>query len=231
MEKITAVLPVKANSERLPNKNNHKFLNTTLLEHKLEQLRDVPFDKIIVSSEDASILGIADFHGYEFHKRDPKYSTPDVPMSEVYRHIASEVEGDHIAWINVPSPLVGTHIYKDALKTFREMPAYYNCLLSCYNLQKYVMWKDKPLNFNPYPWVQSQTLKGLYALSFAINIRHRTDIIKYGTLVGDRPYLYMIDPITSTKIDYKHDLDFCEIIWKQRQKDEIENRKIMGTFE
>ena len=35
------------------------------------------------------------------HLRDKYFSTSKVPMSEVYSYIASEIEGDYIAWINV----------------------------------------------------------------------------------------------------------------------------------
>ena len=38
---ITAVIPVKGNSTRLPNKNILPFAGTNLLEHKINQLKAV----------------------------------------------------------------------------------------------------------------------------------------------------------------------------------------------
>ena len=86
------------------------------MELKLEQLsRTKNFSSIIVSSEDSKILKTAKEKGYETHHRDPKYSTSDVPMSDVYTYIASEISGDNIAWINVTNPLVEAEIYDNAI--------------------------------------------------------------------------------------------------------------------
>ena len=40
-DKITAVVPVKGNSTRLPNKNILPFAESNLLEHKIYQLKEV----------------------------------------------------------------------------------------------------------------------------------------------------------------------------------------------
>ena len=40
-DKITAVVPVKGNSTRLPNKNILPFGDSNLLQHKIEQLKQV----------------------------------------------------------------------------------------------------------------------------------------------------------------------------------------------
>ena len=47
---ITAVIPVKGNSTRLPNKNILPFGDSNLLQHKIEQLKHVEgLHEIIVS--------------------------------------------------------------------------------------------------------------------------------------------------------------------------------------
>jgi len=114
---IVALIPVKGNSERVKGKNIRPFGDTTLLELKLKQLKEVDgFADLIVSSEDESILETAKKYDFSIHKRDPKYSTSHVPMSEVYSYIASEINGDDIAWINVTNPLADSQIYLNAIK-------------------------------------------------------------------------------------------------------------------
>lgn len=212
---FTAIIPVKTKSERLPDKNLRWFVNCSLYEHKLKQLQKVPFDRIIVSSENKEVLEIANKYGYQAHYRNPKYSTSNISMSEVYSYVASEVLGDDIAWINVTNPLVMGDMYTKALIAYKAMKNY-DCLLSAYDLQKYVFWKNKPVNFIPYPHPKSQDLEGTYALSFAINIRNRKDLIKEGVFIGKKPFFYLLDPYISTKIDYKEDLDFCRMLYKRK---------------
>ena len=103
---IVGIIPVKANSERVKKKNLRKFGNTNLFELKLNQLKKTKnFKKFVVSSEDKKILEIANKKGFSIHERDSYYSTSKVPMSEVYSYIASSVEEEHVAWINVTNPL------------------------------------------------------------------------------------------------------------------------------
>ena len=216
---IVALVPVKANSERVKSKNLRKFADTNLLELKLSHLKKVKnFKKIIVSSESDKVLKIASNYNFNVHKRDPKYSTSHVPMSEVYSYIASEIDGEFIAWINITNPLATSSIYEDAISKFREIKSNYDCLLSAYEIQENLYFDNKRVNFPRSPWPRSQDLKPVYSLSFVINILKRTDMIKWGSCVGKNPYFYLLDKITSWDIDDKTDFDFCEYIYKTNYK-------------
>ena len=101
MTKITAIIPVKGKSSRIKNKNLKKFHKSSLYEIKLDQLSKCKnFDEMIVSSESEKVLNIAK-KNFKTHKRDKKFSTDTVPMSDVYKNIASEINCENIAWINV----------------------------------------------------------------------------------------------------------------------------------
>jgi len=216
-KEIVALVPVKASSERIKNKNTRPFYDTNLLELKLRQLKGVKgFTKVIVSSEDERLLDIAFNNGYGIHRRDPKYSTSTVPMSEVYSYIASEISGEHIAWVNVTSPLAEAKVYENALKIYEDMDPSFDCLLSAYEVKEYLFHNGTPVNFKPKPWPRSQDLNGIYALSFIVNILKREDMVKWGSCVGNRPYFYLLDHVTSTDVDFQWDFDFCEMIYKKR---------------
>ena len=58
--------------------------------------------------------------GFEIHRRDKYFSTSKVSMSEVYTNIASEIEGDYIAWINVTNPLCDSYIYQNAVRSSKN---------------------------------------------------------------------------------------------------------------
>jgi CMP-N-acetylneuraminic acid synthetase len=216
-KEIVGLVPVKGFSERVPMKNLRKFAETSLYELKLDQLSKVDgFEKIIISSELDEILSIAAKKGFDTHLRDPKYSTSDVPMSEVFSYIASEIEGENIAWINVTNPLSGPECYSNAAKTYSQMDPKYNCLLSVCEVQDYLFYDGKPVNFKPYPWAKSQDLKGLLEMTFVINILKRQDMIDWGSPVGTNPYFYLLDKIDSLDIDFQDDFNFCEMVHNQR---------------
>jgi len=214
---IVGLIPVKGSSDRVKKKNLRDFAGSSLLEVKLNQLKDAKgFENIIVSSEDDEVLNIAKKHGFSTHIRDPKYSTSEVPMSDVYSYIASEIEGDNIAWINVTNPLAETIIYNKAVELYNEIDSSYDCLLSSILLQENVFYEGLPVNFTPYPWPKSQDLKGLNSLTFVINILKRKDMVSWGSCVGNAPYFYDLDKIDSWDIDDQADFEFCEFIYKKR---------------
>ena len=216
-KEIVGVIPVKGESERIKNKNLRSFSDTNLFELKLSQLKGVVgFSDMIVSSEDPAILEMAQKSGCSVHERDPKYSTSEVPMSEVYSTIASEVHGEHIAWINVTNPLAVGDIYTEAIRQYQNMPDEHDCLLSVYELQDNIIYKSKPLNFRRYPWPRSQDLEPVLVMSFVINILQRKDLIRWGSCVGEFPYFFIRDPVESWDIDFQLDFDFCQMIYEKR---------------
>jgi len=165
-KEIVGVVPVKKSSERIKDKNTRPFHNTNLFELKLKQLKDVKgLSKVIISSEDDGILAIAKNHGFDVHLRDPKYSTSTIPMSEVYSFIASQIQGEHIAWINVTNPLAEASVYEEAIENYQRMDPQHDCLLCVYEVKEYIFYNSKPVGFKPNPWPRSQDLKGICALN------------------------------------------------------------------
>jgi N-acylneuraminate cytidylyltransferase len=216
-KEIVALIPVKGSSERVKSKNIRPFHDTSLYELKLDQLKKVKgFTNVVVSSEDERMLEIAKENGFETHVRDSKYCTSSVPMSDVYSHIASEIEGENIAWVNVTNPLAGPEVYEKAIEEYNNMPGEYDCLLSVYEVKDYLFHEGKPVNFKPNPWPKSQDLSGVLAMSFIVNILKREDMVKWGSCVGNNPYFFCVDSVTSTDVDFQEDFDFCEMVYKQR---------------
>jgi len=215
-KEVIGLVPVKGDSDRVEKKNLRPFCDTNLFELKLAQLRDaVGFADIVVSSENSQILDTAKNAGYTAHERDPRYATSHVSMSEVYSNIASEIEGEHIAWINVTNPLVEGFEYSKALQAYDALPTENDCLLSAYEFRSNIIWKNKPLNFPRSPWPRSQDLDPILILSFVINILKRKDLIAWGSCVGLKPYYHLCDTLTSWDIDDKNDFEFCELVYKQ----------------
>mgnify|MGYP001412003242 CR=1 FL=1 len=176
------------------------------------------FEKIIISSENHKILNYAKANGFNIHLRDKYFSTSKVPMSEVYKNIASEIDGEYIAWINVTNPLAETKFYEEAISCYKNLDHIkYDCLLSACEIKENFFYKNKPINFKPSPWPRSQDLNPLYSLSFVINLLTREQMIKWGSCVGNRPYFFIKDKLSSWDIDDMIDFKFCEFIYSKKK--------------
>ena len=135
---FTALIAVKGHSERVTKKNIRPFSSSTLLEIKLEQLKkNNLFKNILVSSESDEVLEKCKKFKVKLHKRDPYYSTPHIPMSEVYKYLAKKIKTTYVAWVPVTSPLVDNKIYIKAINTFKKINFNnYDSLLSVHEIQE-----------------------------------------------------------------------------------------------
>ena len=71
---VTAVIPIRAGSRRLKNKNIAPFAGTNLLLNKIEQLKKVKeIDRIVVTSDSDLMLQMAADAGVFTHKRAPEF--------------------------------------------------------------------------------------------------------------------------------------------------------------
>tara|TARA_A100001015_G_C14997856_1_gene717009 strand:+ start:527 stop:1222 length:696 start_codon:yes stop_codon:yes gene_type:complete len=214
---IVAIVPVKGNSVRVKKKNLTKFADSNLFQIKLKQLKKTScFQKIIISSENKKILDYAKNNGFSTHLRDSYFSTSKVPMSEVYRYIASEIDGEYIAWINVTNPLCNEYIYQSAVKKFKKISNNYDCFLSAVKNKQNYFYKNKPINFKRSPWPRSQDLKPLISLPFAISILKRKDMVKWGSCVGKKPFFYFLNPLVATDIDDQSSFKIAELLFKKK---------------
>ena len=208
--KITAVIPVREGSRRLKNKNVAPFAGTNLLLNKIEQLKKVPeVNKIVVTSDSDTMLEMARQAGVDIHKRAPEFCDEKTKtFGEVVRHVAENVDGDHILWATCTSPLVFPNVYSQAISEY--IPALengYDSLVAFERIKRY-LWDDNgPLNYKlGLEHVPSQQLPDLYVVTDGILLAPREKMIEWSYFHGKHPYKFIVDKRTAVDIDDGLDL-------------------------
>ena len=116
---IKALVAVRSGSLRVKNKNMRPFAGSNLLELKLKQLKRInDLDGIVVNSNDENMLAVARSLGCDTVKREEKYASNIISMSEVYKNMAENMDCDDIAYINVTNPLIKDDTIKNAIKNY-----------------------------------------------------------------------------------------------------------------
>ena len=205
MKTITAIIPVRAGSTRLKNKNVAPFAGTNLLINKINQLKLVSeITRIVVSSDSDLMLEMAKSAGADIHKRAPEYCDEKTKtFGEVVRHIAESVNGDTILWATCTSPLVFPKDYKGAIQAYyKALEEGYDSLMSVESFKRYIWNENGPVNYElGLKHVPSQQLPTLYFVTDGILMAPREKMIEWSYFHGSNPYKYLVDKRTGCDID------------------------------
>tara|TARA_B100000900_G_scaffold341981_1_gene305219 strand:+ start:3374 stop:4048 length:675 start_codon:yes stop_codon:yes gene_type:complete len=210
---ITAVVPVRKNSERVTSKNTRNFADTTLLDLKLNVLKEVNgIDNIIVNTDCEISLKIAKKHNVDTHRRIDYYASSAVTNDAHWRHLAEVTDTDIFILAQTTSPLIRKSSFERSIKDYFEG---FNSVNSV-SLEKKFLWKDnKPLNYQIDNTPKSQDLPEIFSLNFGITIIDKKIMYETGNVVGDRPKFIVLDNKESVDIDDMLDFEFAEHLYKK----------------
>ena len=164
---ITAVVAVRAGSQRVKNKNIRPFGDPNLLEMKLRVLREVNnIDRIIVNSDSEEMLQIAQEYGVESHKREDYYASSEATNSEFHGHIAEVTETDAIFLAPVCSPFVSVESHEKAIQYYLDNG--FDSVTSVTEVKNHLWLNNKPLNYSLDNVPNSQDLPDIVKLTYGI---------------------------------------------------------------
>ena len=213
---IKVLIPVRAGSVRVKNKNIKPFADSNLLTIKVEQMKRIKgIDGVIVNSNSDEMLEIAAGLGAEAVKRDEYFASSTVCMNEVYKNMAENSDCDTIIFADATNPLIKDETIEHCIKAYFENLDEYDSLTTVNEIKQF-MWQDgKPINYDAANKPKSQDLPDIVALNHAISIIPRKLMIEKMDIIGYKPNLFKIDSVEATDIDNEIDFEFAEIMYKK----------------
>ena len=220
---IIAMVPVRAGSTRVPNKNTRKFANTNLLELKLKVLKNInEITQIIVSTDCNIAAKIAHKQNVKVQWRNKYYAGSEVTNDQHWLHIAQTTPGDVVFLAQVTTPLLRVSSIQRALKTFLNSDTHDS--LNSVSVEKKFLWKDmNPINYDINITPKSQDLPNIVSLNFAITIIRKQTMIKRKNVIGYNPSFFELDKIEALDIDDLVDFKVAELMYQ-----ELKNKWLMN---
>lgn len=210
MNKVTAVIPVRAGSRRLKNKNILPFGESNLLVHKIRQLKKVPeINSIVVSSDSKEMLNMALDENCFIHIRQPEYCDEKTKsFGEVITNVAEHINCEHLMWSPCVNPLVKPETYSKAIQTYFEMDKMkYDSLFSVEPFKRFLWNETEPINYKlGLGHVPSQQLPTYYFMVNGFFIAPRIDMIKWNYFHGTKPLMFPLTKLEAVDIDDELDL-------------------------
>lgn len=208
MKKVTAVIPVRAGSQRVKNKNLRLIGGESLLARKIRTLQSCGnVADIIVNSDSEDMLRVGREHGVKTVERDASYASSEVPMNEAINNVLCNTEGEHIMWAQVTSPLVSAERIDSFIETyFRKLDEGYDSLTTYEPLKEYIWDETGPINYKKGSHPRSQDLVQYRALTFTVMIIRKELGIEKKYYIGDNPYFVEVTQEEAVDIDNEVDL-------------------------
>ena len=216
MKNLKVAIPLKTNSQRVPDKNLRDFSEgRSLFDVKMEQLLKVfPASDIYVSSEDDHAGAIVRSYGANFLKRDFALTPNDAPWTDVVHDIVNHIPAENdILWAQVTQPLFGD--FRAVVERWQAVRETSDSLAVVKRITHHVLdAKAHPLNFEFGYWHKiSQELPTLYEVTWACFCMRREMVDATGYQIGRKPFLFETDaPLVD--IDTLQDFEVAGILYR-----------------
>jgi CMP-N,N'-diacetyllegionaminic acid synthase len=216
--KITAVIPTRAGSERVKQKNIRRFGDSSLLEIKIQsmlQLKTLGLIKDIMLNSNCPIsMEIAERYKIRIHEREERLASSVCDIRDYWRDCATHIETEHMLLAQVTSPFITLKTYKKCVDTYLSTDV--DSLITVKKLKEYLWKNNGPLN---YKWPQhpkSQDLPdNIHYLTFGVCLISKKTLSNVGNLVGKSPHFYDLEGLECVDIDTELDFEFAEELYKK----------------
>jgi len=213
VKNLTAVIPVRQGSQRVKNKNFREFAGKSLLEHKIEVVKNLPVDEIIINTDSEYAIELAKKNGIKYHKRESYYASSECTNSEYHEYLAKATDSENIIITQVTAPLVTLSTFIEAIAIFNKVDC--NSLMSIKKIKEFLWYKNKPINYNLDSAPNSQDLPDYFAPTFGVIIVNREAMLDSQNYICSKPYFYEISERESIEIDTELDFEFSEFLYNK----------------
>ncbi len=213
MSNITAVIPIRKGSQRVKDKNVKPFSGSTLLEKKIDIIKQLPLNNIIINTDCPIAIDIAKKNDIEVFRREHYYASSECTGSEFHEYIAKVTNSESILLAHVTEPLVTVKSYLECIDIFKNND--YDSIISVEVVKKFLWFQNKPINYELRNAPSSQNLPEYLSPTFGISLAKRDAILETKHIICNRPYFYKLDEIEAIDVDTELDFEFAEFLFNK----------------
>jgi len=218
---ITALVPMRHHSQRVPGKNFRPLDGRPLYAHILATLQAVPeVTQILVDTDSDEIIeGIkTNFPAVRCVSRPENLRADDVPMNEILMYDTGLVQSDFFLQTHSTNPLLKPGTISKGIQTLLAQYPAYDSLFSVTRFQSR-FWDGlgRAVNHNPDILLQTQDLPPIFEENSCLYIFTRETLAAKRNRLGDRPYLFEIDADEAWDIDEEIDFKLVDLLIQARK--------------
>lgn len=203
---ITALLPMKGHSERVPNKNLRPLSGRPLFHHVASVLQRSALVSCIAIDTDSDLIAreaVREFSKVRIIPRPAAICGDFVPMNDIIAHDLSVLEGDHFLQTHSTNPLLTLETLERAIADYFSMDPSRDSLFSVTRLQTRLYWESgQPVNHDPEVLLRTQDLPPVFEENSNLYLFSRQSFCRAGgRRVGKSPKMFIMSPLEAVDID------------------------------
>ncbi len=202
-KKIIAILPLRAKSQRVKNKNILPICGIPLYKHILDKINSIDkIDQIVISTDIEEVLNLQiEGERIKILKR-PNELSGNCNINWVIEDVLKKIpEGDIFIQVHATNPLLKKETIEKALETFEDSLGK-DSLFSVNKIQKR-FWSSeaKPINHKLGDPPTTQILEPWFEENSAIYIFKRKSFSENNNRIGKNPLMFKMSELESLDID------------------------------
>lgn len=219
--KFTALLPIKSESQRVPNKNFKSLNNKALFKWILEKLISInEIDQVIINTD--AVKKVKDKLGNKINKkifikeRIHELRGNKVPMNKIIGDDLNDSKNENIIMTHATNPLLTkSFIVKSIAKYKNSIKKKYDSLLTFDQFYgRFFDHNFKPINHKMGQLIQTQNLKPLYFENSNLYVFSKKSFKKKNNRIGNKPNFMITPKEISLDIDNAEDWKIAEKLIK-----------------
>lgn len=210
--RIVAVVPMKLNNRRLPQKNTKSFTNgDPLCKYILSTLLSVEtIDDVYVYCSNSKIKEYIP-KGVRFLQRNPSLDRDSTSMTEVLLNFGKEVPADLYVMTHTTAPFISKMSIERGINAV--LSGKYDSSFAAKKLQDF-LWKDeKPFNYKLDNIPRTQDLEVMYEETSGFYIYKQSVMNEFGRRIGNTPYIVEVNEIEAIDIDEPDDFLIADAVY------------------
>lgn len=219
--KIVALLPMKGNSERVPNKNMRNFDGAPLYHAVMNTLLASKYISQVVVDTDCDVIEDdvkRNFSGCEVAvkvvRRPERIQGDYVSMNDIISYDISQVEADTYIQTHSTNPLLRKETLDSAIESYLKRTDGVDSLFSVTKLQTRLYDKSAmPVNHNPNELLRTQDLEPLFEENSNFFIFSKDSFSEAGNKrIGLKPMIFEVNKLEAVDIDEPDDFVLAELL-------------------
>lgn len=223
MKQVTALLPMKANSERIPGKNTRKIAGRMLFQWVMSSLLDSSCIGRIVVNTDSEVIRqeISNTDGRVIiHDRPEELCGDDVSMNAIIAYDIGVLGEGHYLQTHATNPLLSAATADRAISMYFDALPTHDSLFGVTRLQTRLYdAAGKPVNHDPTTLLRTQDLPPLYEENSTLYLFSAESFHAAGhNRIGRNAVMFEVDRAEAVDIDEEPDWLLAEALLEMRQR-------------